>query len=66
MEPAHDERDDRLHARQARPCLVPPQWSPLVMSGMTRERKPQVIEECTPQWSLLVMSGMTARKIRAW
>ena len=37
----------------------PPQWSPLVVSGMTPERKVRDGSVRGPQWSPLVVSGMT-------
>ncbi len=60
MEPAREERDDRVTV-----CTFPagwvPQWSPLVKSGMTFWPGVTSSQARGPQWSPLVKSGMTGR-----
>ena len=65
MEPARGERDDKPQNPKIARRSESPQWSPLVVSGMTRAAR---IAELTcdrpPQWSPLVVSGMTPRPRR--
>ncbi len=56
MEPAPEERDDRLTWLCWRPCRCLPQWSPLLKLVSYR---PWRIESAMPQWSPLLKSGMT-------
>ena len=59
MEPARGERDDRASAHCSPARSDSPQWSPLVVSGMTFARRNRLKDEIWPQWSPLVVSGMT-------
>ena len=59
MEPARGERDD-LRPLRGYLRLPGPQWSPLVVSGMTVLDGCRVAGEFVPQWSPLVVSGMTS------
>ena len=61
MEPARGERDDVASFRSTVKSGVVPQWSPLVVSGMTDDPgSPSQVGEQVPQWSPLVVSGMTS------
>ena len=58
MEPARGERDDGANVQQFLNNPVP-QWSPLVVSGMTVHEDALNLPLHWPQWSPLVVSGMT-------
>src|SRR5260221_9449406 len=59
MEPALGERDDLAHRRLLLASHVRPQWSPLLVSGMTSAHCPALKVRHWPQWSPLLVSGMT-------
>src|SRR6266511_1478108 len=59
MEPARDERGDRVTLSQPLDVTVRPQWSPLAMSGATPNRSSSSPPTSKPQWSPLAMSGAT-------
>jgi len=59
MEPAPEERDDGGLASGNAPFSYPPQWSPLLKSGMTTAIWTLERDADVPQWSPLLKSGMT-------
>ncbi len=59
MEPALGERDDDQKTAPPRSWVIEPQWSPLLVSGMTRISSVIAESLVVPQWSPLLVSGMT-------
>ena len=67
MEPARGERDDAVDVDVAGGGTAnSPQWSPLVVSGMTTRCRSIGGRKRSPQWSPLVVSGMTSGRYGAY
>ena len=58
MEPGHEDREYPV-SFMIMPMATPPQWSPVMKTGNTRQARAAAKESLPPQWSPVMKTGNT-------